>query len=916
MKQHLKNYSLLYVSLLVGVIYLIPSFAHAFSDPVQVQIGATNHPIRNVWTALLDFSNVVALIFFLGIAFANLLRIQINVYGIKKILPALIVGIILANFSLLICQLLLDLAGAATGLFEQGRGFLSYWLSSTDTFQTAAAATSASSSGATPTEEIRAVISALLKLAAAVMTMILGIMFLLRNYIIMFLVVFSPIAFLSMAVPASKAIWTRWWKAFSQWTFMLPVSMFWLWVGTQFFQFTDQFNSTEVAFFTGISFAGYAFGMICVYLAMTTPFRMAGELQNIAKKVQSTALTGLGVYAGTRAAQQWGQNRLDSTKAHLISYTGIGNLVRGAQLDKAATKTKMDLALAGPVHRDVGKFKLPKILGGKEMAVSDTWKWFRPLSAFGLGSKGADRLTSEAEVRKKDLESRQKEARIQDAGINGRYGRARRRRATTAEQSAERAKKAETDERAKLMFGEDYKEFKNMDDEMSSEDYVRFHNERLNAGVPNAANVDKLFDAIEQGLIEKYTREFKAEGSTNPQKDAQDKVKAELIKQLNDPAEKEKMVDSYNKRYDTVLESSQKINRSLNGKDAPLATAGEMQGLVKQYKGTNEDTRAAGYRQAVNQQKIHELVVKNREDETMVTDTMGELHKMLQGQELNQLLDELDKAKNNINEIIKNDMTNVKAGSEERANKLFHLVRQMRKKGEDLSDESKVRSRAKSYRDRVKENPDLISVMQLRMHHNVVGSWIGEKAKGDAESESAVETFENLFKNFSLDELGHLMAGDLSTVSPDKVLWFQRGTQTAAKSMAAAKDSPEYGQFLTGLANYLEKARNAKGVNGRSLEDRISDFLTTVSPPAGPLATALASAPNKYNGLIEQIKKAASSPFKGARSPIATYLSQIGINDNLAVGRTPILNRNNLIYSPNATTGVLEPEKNLLKTNF
>ncbi|EKD23018.1 MAG: hypothetical protein ACD_83C00103G0001, partial [uncultured bacterium] len=78
MTKHLKNYSLLYISLFIGVIYLIPSFAHAFSDPVQVQIGANNHPIRNVWTALLDFSNVVALIFFLGIAFANLLRIQIN----------------------------------------------------------------------------------------------------------------------------------------------------------------------------------------------------------------------------------------------------------------------------------------------------------------------------------------------------------------------------------------------------------------------------------------------------------------------------------------------------------------------------------------------------------------------------------------------------------------------------------------------------------------------------------------------------------------------------------------------------------------------------------------------------------------------------------------------------------------------
>jgi len=345
MTKHLKNYSLLYISLFIGVIYLIPSFAHAFSDPVQVQIGANNHPIRNVWTALLDFSNVVALIFFLGIAFANLLRIQISVYGIKKILPSLIVGIILANFSLLICQLLLDLSGAAAGLFEEGRGFIGYWLSDAKTF------------GATTDDNfVREIISSLLKFAAAIMTMVLAVMFVLRNYILMFLVVFSPIAFLSMSVPASKAIWTRWWKAFSQWTFMLPVAMFWLWVGANFFQFTDQFNSTEVAFFTGISFAGYVFGMICVYLAMTTPFRMAGELQSIAKKVQSAALTATGVYAGTRLAQNAVKVGKEYGEIAALKATPLGMLRRAGKSAaemRGAIKSSAEAGTLG--HSDFGK---------------------------------------------------------------------------------------------------------------------------------------------------------------------------------------------------------------------------------------------------------------------------------------------------------------------------------------------------------------------------------------------------------------------------------------------------------------------------------------------------------------------------------------------------------------------------------
>lgn len=500
LKKHFKKYSLFYAIFFIGAIYLIPATTWAFTDPVQVQIGAEGHPIRSVWEALLNFANVLALIFFLAIAFANLLRIQVNVYGIKKILPSLIVGIILANFSLLISQLLLDLSGAAAGLFREGSGFTNQWINSTQVFP-------AANTG----DFIHIVFGAVLKIVAAIMVMILAVMFILRNYVLMFLVVFAPIAFLSMALPATKGLWTRWWKSFTQWTFMLPVAMFWLWVGANFFQFTAQFNASEVNFLTGISFAGYVFGVICVYMAMTTPFKMAGELSSLAGKVQKAALTATGVYAGTRLAQRGLQGVKqaagETIQGVALNRTPYGNIVRALKQTAEGRKSRIDVGMSGPVARSEWGQKLLKVatFGGR------------------LGPEGARKAVEAHKLEKQDWELLAEERNIDDPVLQAKIKKLRTK--ATVHKGEVEGKKANLE--SKYYRGSKSKEMDKLLERFNEEELAEY--EKLYQAAEKGGKSDRkaLSDFIERKLTERRIATEMKRIDADPEK-----IKKEIEQQI------------------------------------------------------------------------------------------------------------------------------------------------------------------------------------------------------------------------------------------------------------------------------------------------------------------------------------------------------------------------------------------------
>lgn len=85
----------------------------------------SEHGVYIAWSTFRDFANIVFVIMMLVVIFSQLTGVGIDNYGIKRLLPRLIVTAVLVNFSFLICQFAIsisDIVGASLNDFLQGIG--------------------------------------------------------------------------------------------------------------------------------------------------------------------------------------------------------------------------------------------------------------------------------------------------------------------------------------------------------------------------------------------------------------------------------------------------------------------------------------------------------------------------------------------------------------------------------------------------------------------------------------------------------------------------------------------------------------------------------------------------------------------------------------------------------------------------
>jgi hypothetical protein len=256
------------------VVIFVPEITHAAKLYEVLQGNDTAATtIEDTWNGIISMMNYAAIGVLIFIAFANILRININTYGIKKFLPTLVLALILANFSYFICRFFIDIAniimdalinspnGAGVGI-----GTKEFGIAKSFYFD----ASSYGEGTLTTLELLRFLLLTLGQYVGAIIVLILALLFFIRNYIIYFLVALSPIAFLATVLPQTKGVFNTWWSNFLKWVFMPIAALFWLWVGGKFIQsFSDSWT-----------FLGFVFAIACYYLAITTPFKMGGGIMN------------------------------------------------------------------------------------------------------------------------------------------------------------------------------------------------------------------------------------------------------------------------------------------------------------------------------------------------------------------------------------------------------------------------------------------------------------------------------------------------------------------------------------------------------------------------------------------------------------------------------------------------------------
>ena len=80
---------------------------------LQIRVGdlfQKEDSVQKVWGTFRDIANIIFIIFFLVVIFSQLTGVGIDNYGVKKILPKLIVVAILINLSYLLCLLAVDVS--------------------------------------------------------------------------------------------------------------------------------------------------------------------------------------------------------------------------------------------------------------------------------------------------------------------------------------------------------------------------------------------------------------------------------------------------------------------------------------------------------------------------------------------------------------------------------------------------------------------------------------------------------------------------------------------------------------------------------------------------------------------------------------------------------------------------------------
>lgn len=282
--QNLVKISLIFIA--VGC-FALPSYSHAAGSPGSIittplwETLKDNTTLHDFWKQMMALVNSFVVLLLIVVAFCEILNINISTYGVKKILPSLVFAVLAANFSWIMCRLFIDWANIAMSRFSDTTSIIDPLISSRSSFTINLTDTNNQASGAKILADsadnisfFQAGMKTLFVWVGAIALYILAFLLLLRNAIIVALAVFSPIAFMAMVLPQTKAMFNKWWTTFMQWTFMPTVSVFMLWMGSKI-QETISNADPLIGFLIAVGF---------IYGAIKVPFSMSGAASGIMNK--------------------------------------------------------------------------------------------------------------------------------------------------------------------------------------------------------------------------------------------------------------------------------------------------------------------------------------------------------------------------------------------------------------------------------------------------------------------------------------------------------------------------------------------------------------------------------------------------------------------------------------------------------
>lgn len=300
--------------------------------------------VREVWGLFQGFANLTFVIIFLVVIFSQLTGVGIDNYGIKKILPKLIIGAVLINMSYLICQLAVDLSnilGRAIASMFQGvaSGINSDLAEKTvNLYPGHASSVSGKFSGVGDDHGAGTISLVIVGIAGvfgvgaflaagpaiiipvllALISLVVGIFFLfallaLRQAIAVILVVVSPMAFAMYMLPNTKKIFDKWYQAFKGMLIAYPIASALVFGGDLVSKILLVADGSSEITSLGLLLSAAVVGVAPIFFipsVIRKSMNAISGLGNIASRMQSTATGKL----RTPAQNRLNQSRLNDYK--------------------------------------------------------------------------------------------------------------------------------------------------------------------------------------------------------------------------------------------------------------------------------------------------------------------------------------------------------------------------------------------------------------------------------------------------------------------------------------------------------------------------------------------------------------------------------------------------------------------------
>ncbi len=215
------------------------AFAYISSNFLEINVTAINTggPAQQAWSMMRSIANVLFAIGFIIIIFSQLTSIGLDNYGIKKLLPKLIIIAILVNISFYICQIAVDVSNIIGYSFKETFSALANnmtnvktssvqiagpWLSGANNSMMGNVAAGVFLLTGLPLFISLAALIPIIIAAAVALTMVLFLL-IARQGIVILLIVISPLAFVCYLLPNTAQLFAKWKKLFTSMLLLFPI---------------------------------------------------------------------------------------------------------------------------------------------------------------------------------------------------------------------------------------------------------------------------------------------------------------------------------------------------------------------------------------------------------------------------------------------------------------------------------------------------------------------------------------------------------------------------------------------------------------------------------------------------------------------------------------------------------------------